>query len=102
MSEIKKARVHHITVGTLNGMGHIEVIELDKMNPDCRDEKHQSCSGSAWDEEKDELTGCLCPCHVEEHGGLVIHSTADVEQTAVTTAITDSMRQAMRNVVVWP
>jgi hypothetical protein len=33
------------------------------MNPDCRDGKHRACSGTAWDDERDELAACPCSCH---------------------------------------
>ncbi|ALY08750.1 hypothetical protein PQB77_gp63 [Arthrobacter phage Correa] len=36
------------------------------MNPDCRDGKHQACSGDGWDLEKDEPCPCNCPCHTKE------------------------------------
>ena len=35
------------------------------VNPDCEQGKHQACSGTAWDEEHDCLTGCGCSHHVE-------------------------------------
>lgn len=33
------------------------------MNPDCRAGKHHACSGTAWDEDRDELGTCSCTCH---------------------------------------
>jgi hypothetical protein len=35
------------------------------VNPDCRDGKHDSCSGDGWDEYADESTACPCPCHAD-------------------------------------
>ena len=61
-----------------------------QMNPDCKDGKHQSCSGTGWDLDLDVGTQCPCPCHAAEHGGLVIKP------------FTDNMRLAIRNAVVWP
>jgi len=34
-------------------------------DPDCVQGKHRACSGTAWDEDADQLTGCACPCHDE-------------------------------------
>lgn len=34
------------------------------LNPDCRDEKHASCSTSGWDEETDQADYCPCHCHL--------------------------------------
>lgn len=36
------------------------------MNPDCRDGKHRACSGTAWDDERDELAACPCSCHTPD------------------------------------
>jgi len=33
------------------------------INPDCRAGKHRACSGTAWDDAADEITGCSCRCH---------------------------------------
>ena len=33
------------------------------ISPDCEYGKHPACDLSAWDHEKDELTGCECSCH---------------------------------------
>lgn len=33
------------------------------MNPDCRDGKHQACSGDGWDMEYDQDAPCTCRCH---------------------------------------
>lgn len=33
------------------------------MNPDCAGGKHVACSGTAWDEKRDELVQCSCTCH---------------------------------------
>lgn len=33
------------------------------MNPDCRDGKHNSCSGDGWADETDSPTACPRPCH---------------------------------------
>jgi hypothetical protein len=35
------------------------------MNPDCRDGKHQSCSGDGWDVDLDQPAHCPCTCHKE-------------------------------------
>lgn len=32
-------------------------------SPDCRSGKHGSCTGDAWDLERDQLTACPCGCH---------------------------------------
>lgn len=32
-------------------------------NPDCRDGKHDSCSGDGWDEQLDQPAPCSCACH---------------------------------------
>lgn len=36
-----------------------------QLNPDCRDGKHQSCSGDGWDLDEDLPANCPCPCHRE-------------------------------------
>lgn len=33
------------------------------MNPDCRDGKHQACTGYGWDFEQDIPAPCPCECH---------------------------------------
>lgn len=33
------------------------------MNPDCKGEKHGSCSGTGWSEIADGPIACPCPCH---------------------------------------
>jgi hypothetical protein len=33
------------------------------LNPDCAMNKHQACSGTAWDDATDSLTACWCHCH---------------------------------------
>jgi hypothetical protein len=35
----------------------------DAINPDCLDGKHAACSGTAWSDDLDVLTDCLCDCH---------------------------------------
>ena len=37
------------------------------MNPDCRDGKHDSCSGTGLNEETDQVEECICPCHDPNH-----------------------------------
>lgn len=37
------------------------------MNPDCRDGKHPSCSGTGLNEETDQVEDCVCPCHYPNH-----------------------------------
>ncbi len=32
-------------------------------NPDCLNGKHRACSGTAWDDDLDDLCPCGCPCH---------------------------------------
>ena len=49
------------------------------MNPDCRDGKHRACSGTAWDDERDELVACPCSCHGEALAAA--HEAAHPEQT---------------------
>lgn len=39
-------------------MKELDMSEL--LSPDCRDGNHGKCDGVAWDEEKDEPTGCTC------------------------------------------
>ena len=43
----------------------------DAINPDCLDGKHRACAGTAWSDDLDALTDCLCDCHdttdTEEH-----------------------------------
>lgn len=34
-------------------------------NPDCYVSKHAACSGTAWDDDADDLTACTCECHQE-------------------------------------
>ncbi|WP_372595690.1 hypothetical protein, partial [Actinotalea sp.] len=33
------------------------------VNPDCKGEKHGSCSGTGWSEIADGPIACPCPCH---------------------------------------
>lgn len=33
------------------------------MNPDCRDGKHDACSGVGYDAGLDLITDCPCTCH---------------------------------------
>jgi hypothetical protein len=33
------------------------------MNPDCTGGKHDACSGTAWDNDADDLILCGCDCH---------------------------------------
>jgi hypothetical protein len=43
-----------------------EPTRVAHLNPDCRGGKHAACSGTAWDDDTDQLTGCACDCHTEE------------------------------------
>lgn len=49
------------------------------MNPDCRDGKHDSCSGDGWDEDADRPDVCPCPCHDPDHDNVHM-SLAAAEQ----------------------
>lgn len=50
------------------------------MNPDCRDAKHTACSGTAWDDTRDELTTCSCDCHTTPTGRRPAAPTPDNER----------------------
>lgn len=39
----------------------------DFLSPDCRDNNHIKCDGTAWDTEQDHLCECFCQCH-QDHG----------------------------------
>jgi hypothetical protein len=39
------------------------------MNPECRDGKHDNCSGTGIDLDLDIFTNCPCPCHGNEPKG---------------------------------
>lgn len=54
------SRAHDLTVGAPAGAPQGSSAA---MNPDCRDGKHRACSGTAWDDERDELGACPCSCH---------------------------------------
>ena len=47
------------------------------MNPDCKAGKHVACSGTAWDDDRDELTSCACPCHITPTGRTPTPPTPD-------------------------
>jgi hypothetical protein len=66
------------------------------LNPDCRDGKHDPCSGTGWNFELDALTSCSCDCHKvkemmtsENHPGEYMtpynEELFDVVEKAVTT-----------------
>jgi len=53
-----------------NGDGLVPLLASGEMptpgplDPDCRSgNKHRACSGSAWDDDTDQLVDCACPCH---------------------------------------
>lgn len=58
------------------------------VNPDCRDGKHQSCSGMGWDESEDIPAVCPCPCHAAENGG--IQTKGEVMSEAVETPVEET------------
>jgi hypothetical protein len=35
---------------------------MNLLSPDCRDENHQKCDGTAWNLETDALDACGCGC----------------------------------------
>lgn len=35
------------------------------MNPECKQDKHSNCDGTAWDDDTDALATCRCTCHFE-------------------------------------
>lgn len=47
------------------------------MNPDCRDGKHQACSGQGWDISVEKLIVCPCVCHTLCHCGQPIYTELD-------------------------
>jgi hypothetical protein len=50
------------------------------LNPDCRDGKHATCHGDAWDVERDEECPCGCPCH--EGGNVAVLPDALADRAA--------------------
>lgn len=36
------------------------------MNPHCRNKRHSTCNGKAWDKAADGPTMCRCACHANE------------------------------------
>jgi len=60
---------------------------MTNLDPSCRDNnKHKACTGSAWDEDADELVACECLCHGEQM------PTQGVVQTTVETPLDGGIR----------
>lgn len=49
---------------TITVTGIPSPITEPSIGPDCRDKKHSACDGRALDEIRDEITGCICICHI--------------------------------------